>query len=208
MVRKCAQVAKWIPGGGQVIFLLQRDWIMAALATAHLTLFAAFGLWLWFTIHEFGLNRECEPFTYRYLSFIVGTLPVISPTLRIFSITLSSISFAHCPSSTSWCLGVRRLLLYMASNDSWPTFAIAKDRHRHCLHHNTYQFGFLTLLVQVYFTASTELTIKYNGHQLTQNQEGERTFGQTLAAALTIIPLIQVAQEIWDNLVRWLEGDQ
>ena len=103
--------------------------------SSDLTLFAAFGLWLWFTIYDFGLNRECEPFT--YLSFIVGTLPVISPTLRIFSITLSSISFAYCPSSTSWCLGVRRLLLYMTSNDSWPTFAIAKDRHRHCLHHNT-----------------------------------------------------------------------
>lgn len=71
-----------------------------------------------------------------------------------------------------------------------------------------YQFIFLTLLIQVYFIASTELTIKYNGHQLTQNQEGEWTFGQTLAVALTIIPLIQVAQEIWDNLVRWLEGDQ
>ena len=38
MVRKCAQVAKWIPGGGQVISLLQRDRIMAALASAHLTL--------------------------------------------------------------------------------------------------------------------------------------------------------------------------
>ena len=186
--------------------LLQRDWIMAALASAHLTLFAAFGLWLWFTIHEFGLNRECEPFT--YLSFIVGTLPVISPTLRIFSIIIYLICLLPIVNivvfggmEVAVIYGFQRLVAYFRHRQGSPSPLLASQ-------YVLYQFIFLALLVQVYFTASTELTIKYNGHQLTQNQEGEGTFGQTLAAALTIIPLIQVAQEIWDNLVRWLEGDQ
>jgi len=47
-----------------------------------------------------------------------------------------------------------------------------------------------------------------NRHLLKQNEEGHWTFGQTLALALTIIPLMQVAQLIWNNkhyLVKWWE---
>ena len=55
-----------------VVNLLPRDWTMASPASAHLMLFSAFGIWLWFTIHRFG---NCEPFTkFTTLSIFVPTL--------------------------------------------------------------------------------------------------------------------------------------
>ena len=76
---------KTIWGGEMVVNLLPRDWTMASPASAHLMLFSAFGIWLWFTIHRFG---NCEPFTkFTTLSIFVPT-PVTSQYFRIGSIVI------------------------------------------------------------------------------------------------------------------------
>jgi hypothetical protein len=56
----------------------------------------------------------------------------------------------------------------------------------------------LTLIVQVYFIVATELTIRSNRPLLVDSaQEGDWTFGQTLAIALVAIPLTEVAAQSW-----------
>ena len=202
VARKCAPVISRIPGWDKVTSLLQRDWTMATLASAHLTLFAGFGLWLWFEIHSFGINSDCTPFT--SLSIIVHTIPVTSPALRRASIAIylicllpyiNIVVFGGMELATIW--GFRRfIMLFRKSRDS-----------KSLIHspYVLYMFIFLTLVVQVYFITATELTIHNNGHLLEQNKEEEEwTFGQTLAVALTVIPLIQVVKEIKTNLDRWL----
>ncbi|PPQ90932.1 hypothetical protein CVT25_008299 [Psilocybe cyanescens] len=39
----------------EVVQLLDRDWIMTTLASAHPTLFSAFGVWVWFTVRDLEL---------------------------------------------------------------------------------------------------------------------------------------------------------
>ena len=206
VVKKCAPVTRRIPpvpGWDKVTSLLRRDWTMATLASAHLTLFAGFGLWLWFEIHSFGINRDCTPFT--SLSVIVDTIPVTSPALRGASIAIylicllpyiNIVVFGGMELATIW--GFRRLAMKLFRNP---------ENSRSLIHspHVLYMFIFLTLVVQVYFITATELSIHNNGHLLEQNQDEEEwTFGQTLAVALTVIPLIQVVKEIKTNLDRWL----
>ena len=55
----------------------------------------------------------------------------------------------------------------------------------------------------MYLIVSTELTIKNNRHLFENRDEADWTFGQTLAIALTILPLRDVGKEIWHNLVDW-----
>lgn len=63
---------------------------------------------------------------------------------------------------------------------------------------NLGSFIVLTLLVQVYFILTTELTIRTNRPLLVDSaQEGDWTFGQTLAVSLVAIPLIDVVMQSW-----------
>ena len=65
---------------------------------------------------------------------------------------------------------------------------------------NLSSFIVLTLLVQVYFIVTTELTIWTNRSLLVDSaQEGDWTFGQTLAVALVAIPLTEVAVQSWEE---------
>ncbi|KAF9526812.1 hypothetical protein CPB83DRAFT_857269 [Crepidotus variabilis] len=202
---KYAQVVNRVPGGGQVLALLQRDWIMVGLASAHLILFAGFGAWLWFKIDDFGINRECQPFT--HVSLVVANVPVTSNGLRILFIIIYIISLLPVLNIVVFgglevgvIYGFQRFisLIYKPKGSTSPLHSP----------YILYQFIFLTFIVQAYFITSTELTIKNNEHIIDQNQEEDWTFGQTLAVALTIIPLIQVIKEIRKNLERWLETEE
>jgi len=201
--RKCAPVTDRIPGWDRAVSLLRRDWTMATLASAHLTLFAIFGLWLWFTIFAFasGSDRECTPFT--RLSIIVHNIPITSPALRRASIVIyficllpyiNIVIFGAIELATIWIF--QRLIILFRKSQGRRSLIDSP--------HILYMFIFLTLLVQAYFITATELTIRRNGQLLKENQEEDWTFGQTLAVALTVIPLIQVAKEIWRNLDSWL----
>jgi len=218
--------APLVSGGGKIISLLQRDWTMASLASAHLTLFAAFGLWLWFTIHHFstGSNDDCEPFT---TLFIFRSIPVTSPALRKVSIIIYIICLLPIINIVVFggmelaaIYGFQRLVTLLRrlrrrrisqvdlapQNDRRPQGASAPlTQSPFDTPYILYEFIVLTLGVQVFFIVSTELTIKNNARLVNQNEEEDWTFGQTLAVALTIIPLIQVTKEIWNNLVGWWE---
>jgi len=219
--------APFISGGGKIISLLQRDWTMASLASAHLTLFAAFGLWLWFTIHHFstGSNDDCEPFT---TLFIFRSIPVTSPALRKVSIIIYIICLLPIINIVVFggmelaaIYGFQRLVTLLRrlrrrrisqvdlappQNDRRPQGASAPlTQSPFDTPYILYEFIVLTLGVQVFFIVSTELTIKNNARLVNQNEEEDWTFGQTLAVALTVIPLIQVTKEIWNNLVGWWE---
>ena len=193
--------SKWVPGGSHVLSLLQRDWVMAGLASAHLTLFAAFGLWLWFEIKGFGENPECIPFTNI---FIFHAIPVTSPALRVISIVIYIVCLLPIINIVVFggmelgaIYGFKRLITFL--------------RHPQCTQGSTskspldspsilYWFIVLTLGVQVFFITCTELTIKNNKHLLKEAEEENWTFGQTLAIALITIPLVQVAKDFQKNL--------
>jgi len=193
--------SKWVPGGGHILSLLQRDWVMAGLASAHLTLFAAFGLWLWFEIKGFGQDPECILFTKL---FIFHAIPVTSPALRIISIIIYIVCLLPIINIVVFggmelaaIYGFQRLIAFL--------------RHPQCTRRSKsespldspsilYWFIALTLGVQVFFITCTELTIKNNKHLLKEAEEENWTFGQTLAIALITIPLVQVAKDFQKNL--------
>jgi len=208
MGNKCAKVAQRIPGGAKVIPLLRRDLIMATLASAHLTLFAAFGLWVWFKVPHFGSNQECEPFT--NISLVVLTIPINSSILRKASIVVYFICLVPYINIVVFgamevvvIYGFQKLVdLFRKISSKFPLASLSGPLDSPLV---LYEFIGLTLLVQAYFITSTELTIKNNGHLLEENEEAKWTFGQTLAVALIVIPMIQVSGEIWKNFVKWLQ---
>jgi len=187
----------------KVVVLLQRDWIMAALASAHLILFAAFGLWLWFTLHQFG---DCESRTnFTTLSIFVpivltsGPLHNVSIVIYIISILpfINIVFFGLLEFAVIY--GCRQLIALIRPSMENPSpkspkpTSLLESPGRPELYH----FVALTFLVQAYFIITTELTIHNNRHLLQKqdSQEKEWTFGQTLAIALIALPLVQVWTE-------------
>jgi hypothetical protein len=209
--RKMRKMVKQIRGGEKVLDLLQRDWIMAALASAHLTLFSAFGVWVWFTIHHFS---ECENLTNLTTLSIFVPIPVTSHSLRTASIVLYIIGLLPLINIAIFgglefgiIMGCRRLFSIRISPQSSllrilkPTSSSRKDLA---------QFVSLTLLAQAYFVATTELTIHNNKHLLNQDsdvQESDWTFGQTLVMFLIVVPLVQLANDDNVKLFKgWFQG--
>ena len=187
---------KKIWGGEMVVNLLQRDWTMASLASAHLMLFSAFGLWLWFTIHHFG---NCEPFTKFTTLSIFVPIPVTSQYLRIGSIVIYIIGLV--PFINIVVLGGLELLVVVGCQQIIARIRKHKslkssplESQEHPSHKSPEPgpgllslFIALTFLVQAYFVITTELTIHNNRHLLRQDaQENDWTFGQTLAIALLV----------------------
>jgi len=79
-------IIRWLPQGEKVVKLLKHDWIMATLVSAHLTLFAAFGVWVWFTIYHFG---DCNSFTRdTRLTILPGVNIRVTSPLQIWFIML------------------------------------------------------------------------------------------------------------------------
>ncbi|KDR74863.1 hypothetical protein GALMADRAFT_249778 [Galerina marginata CBS 339.88] len=189
--RGLQRITEWLierfPATERVLQLLNRDWIMATLASAHLTLFAAFGIWVWFTIDHFG---DCDTFTRdTRLTILPGVnIPVVSP-LQMWSIVLYIICLI--PFLNIIFIGALELLAI-------PLIQLIFFPRSEKL--NLGSFIVLTLLVQAYFITTTELTIQANQHLLVDSvEEADWTFGQTLAVALVAIPLIDVVKQIWEE---------
>ena len=211
VTRKWKALVKWMPGGRTVVDILERDLIMAALASAHLTLFAAFGVWLWFTIHHFG---DCESLTKLtkfsiFVPIVVTSQPFRAASIVIYIICLLPIINIVIFGSLEFgviygCQQLIRLFRTHIRNDESsessspkPT-SLLTSPDRAVL----YQFVALTFLVQAYFIITTELTIHNNQHLLqtdSDSLESNWTFGQTLAIALIVIPLTQVWNEAWKD---------
>jgi len=186
---------QWItnrfPKAEWVVALLDRDWIMATLASAHLTLFAAFGVWVWFTIYHYG---DCDKFTGDTRLAILPrvSIRVVSQPLRIWFIVLYIICLVPILNivaigalELAAVYGFRRLVFFRRTDVKL---------------YDLYSFIFLTLIVQAYFIVATEWTIHTNRRLLADStQEGDWTFGQTLAVALVAIPLIDVVTQSWNE---------
>ncbi|RXW12120.1 hypothetical protein EST38_g13734 [Candolleomyces aberdarensis] len=186
-------------GGTDLVYLLERDFAMALVTTFHLTLFSAFGTWFWFTIAQ--RNDYCEQLTTHGIIFV--SIPITSKPLRIASIVLyiiSTIPFFNVVLFGSLELMVIYFIYFIQCD------LLVKSSGRTIL----YSFIGVTLVLQIYFIISTELTIRFNAQLLKQedqgaNEENEWTFGQTLAIALIVVPLVQVwndarKPENWDIL--------
>ena len=182
------RIIKRFPKAKWVVKLLNRDWIMATLASAHLTLFAAFGVWVWFTIHHFG---DCESFTGDTRLTILPRVNIrVTSHLRIWFIVLYIICLIPFLNIVLIC-ALELLAIFIVR-------LIPLPRSRRKI--NLSSFIVLTLLVQVYFIVTTELTIWTNRSLLVDSaQEGDWTFGQTLAVALVAIPLTEVAVQSWEG---------
>jgi hypothetical protein len=222
-----------IPGGANLVYLLERDFVMATVTVLHLTLFSAYGTWFWFTIAQ--RNDYCDQLTTHGILF--ASIPVTSKPLRIVTIifyTICTIPFVNV--LIFGCLEL--IVIYLIYRLQWwfrsPVRSDSKKNGPHNLGDFLgessesdsgtvlYSFIGLTLVIQIYFIVSTELTIRFNAHLLAENQganeENEWTFGQTLAVALIVVPLIQVwkdarkteNQEVykrwWRKLKIWLES--
>ena len=181
------RIIKRFPKVKWVVDLLNRDWIMATLASAHLTLFAAFGVWVWFTIHRFG---DCDSFTGDTRLTILPRVNIrVTSPLRTWFIVLYIICLIPFLNIVFICalellaIPIVRLVFFPRSQRKL----------------NLGSFIVLTLLIQVYFILATELTIWTNRPLLMDSgQEGDWTFGQTLAVALVAIPLTEVAVQSWE----------
>ena len=189
-----------LPKGGQVVKLLNRDWIMATLASAHLTLFAAFGVWVWCTIYHFG---DCDSFTRdTRLAIIPGVNIRVTSPLRFWFIVLYIICLI--PFLNIIFIGALELLTILIFRRIFSPGSQIKD--------TLGGFIILTLFVQAYFVVTTEFTIRDNRHLLVESaQEDDWTFGQTLAVALVAIPLVDVVKQsweerntVWDILTKYL----
>ena len=187
-------VIERVPTAKWVVHLLNRDWIMATLASAHLTLFAAFGVWVWFTIHHFG---DCDSFTGDTRLAILPRVNIrVTSPLRIWFIVLYIICLIPFLNIVLIC-ALELLAILIVRLVPFP-------RSRRKI--NLGSFIVLTLLVQVYFIVTTELTIWTNQPLLVDStQEGDWTFGQTLAVALVAIPLTEVAAQSWkERKAAWV----
>jgi len=189
-------------------------WLMAALASAHLILLSAFGLWFWSTLPNFGINQECIP-SIRFV-FFTKSIPITSKVLRsrsksiyIFS-SLPAINIFIWLMIFLWALtafSVVLLALIMLSSPVivvlgivwvliWGTRSSLQRPDYHPMSFWAFMPRFFFTLaiitaitVQALFISLTELTIAHNRHLL-QSKEGDWTFGQTLALTLTLIPLL------------------
>ncbi|RXW15311.1 hypothetical protein EST38_g10552 [Candolleomyces aberdarensis] len=197
-----------IPGGPDLVYLLERDSAMALVTTFHLTFFSAFGTWFWFTIAQ--RNDYCDQLTTHGIIFV--SIPITSKALRIASIVLYII--CTIPFLNVLIFGCLELIVvYVICLIRWwlrrcrgrelrppplrPGVLLADSSGRTGL----YSFIGLTLVLQIYFIVSNELSIRFNAHLLKRedegaNEEAEWTFGQTLAIALIIVPLIQVWKDL------------
>ena len=188
------RVIKRFPTAKWVVHLLNRDWIMATLASAHLIIFAAFGVWVWFTIHHFG---DCDSFTRDTRLAILPRVNIrVTSPLRIWFIVLYIICLIPFLNIVLICI-LELLAIYIVRLFFFPR---SKKKF------NLGSFIILTLLVQVYFIITTELTIWTNRPLLVDSaQEGDWTFGQTLAVALVAIPLTEVAAQSWkERKAAWV----
>ncbi|KAK7458086.1 hypothetical protein VKT23_009992 [Stygiomarasmius scandens] len=188
-------------------------WTMAALASVHLIIVGAFGLWLWLTIHTFGNQTDCIPLT---TVIVFGhSVPVLSNTLRIVSITLyilSSIPLLNIVICICAVAAVVLFILYIFSlrsrlaagttlSDRILSTAVAPSPSPSQPAQPGDRTKFLSavlpiLLCQLYFIICTELTINTNQPLLISNdgRESDWTFGQTLAVALTLLPLLEISK--------------
>ncbi|KAF9479842.1 hypothetical protein BDN70DRAFT_878382 [Pholiota conissans] len=213
---------KKIRGGETVWTLLERDWTMATLASAHLILFSAVGVWLWVTIDRFG---DCEHVTKLTKLVIVGIpIPVTSQALRIVSIVIYAICLLPFINIVVFgglelvvVVGCQRLVAYFrnSSKSGSPDPEKLQETSSRTPGYSLPLFVALTFVLQTFFIVSTELTIHNNRHLLSQNsdsQESDWTFGQTLAIALTILPLLQVWKEVrklkLEDFKRLFRGSQ
>ncbi|CAA7270332.1 unnamed protein product [Cyclocybe aegerita] len=85
-----SRVRRWL---SQSAPIPKSVWIMATLASGHLTLLSGFGWWLWNAFPDFGIDRDCIPST-RFI-FFFKSIPVTSSTLR--SRTISIYKFSSLP---------------------------------------------------------------------------------------------------------------
>ena len=95
-----------------------------------------------------------------------------------------------------------------ASSDSPPETTSPSDTESS---RDLVKFSFVlaitaTLILQILLIILTELNIAHNRH-LVQSNEGDWTFGQTLALMLTLVPLIEVVKFLWEKRPRLKENE-
>jgi hypothetical protein len=168
---------------------------MAVLASIHLTLFASFGSWLWITIRTFGdhgNNVDCEIPT--HLIIFGAAIPVISPTIRSMFLLVYVLCILPLINIIV-CVALGFIVVYAL----YRVITFRRRRSQDITDRSFfYSAVFLTFLSQLYFILCTEFTIKNNQHLLKQGdtRENDWTFGQTLAVALTAIPLLEVYKSL------------
>lgn len=173
--------------------------IVAALASAHLILVSGFGLWFWFTLHTFDINPHCISLI-QYNIFGIS-VPTSSTHLRVGSIviyTLAAIPVINiliCLLASGVLIWVLNYLGYKLIHRSTKHLDIFKPAF--------FLAAFMTLLCQIYFIVCTELMIRNNQPLIIAgDSESSWTLGQTLAVALTVIPLV----EVYKFLKRTIKG--
>lgn len=192
-----------------------------ALASAHLMLLSAFGLWFWSTLPNFGVNQECIP-SIRFV-FFTKSIPITSKVLRsrsksiyIFSslpginIYIWLIIFLWASVAVSLAIGAVPIIVVLLIMVMKRVIGLRIERAPAggAAYSRRYltQFFFAitiitTLAVQTSLIALTELTIAHNQH-LIQSKEDNWTFGQTLALMLTLIPLSEAIKFLWEKCPR------
>ncbi|KAH6911861.1 hypothetical protein BKA70DRAFT_1268728 [Coprinopsis sp. MPI-PUGE-AT-0042] len=187
---------------GAVVDLVERDPTMAFLSSAHLIFVSGFGVWFWFTLN---LSGQCEQQTQLSL---FSNLPITSQPLRIASIVIYIIGLIPVINIFVW--GALQLLVIYSISAIRQLFSQSATRQERRSLKDLLasvdqpilpSFIGLTVVMQVYFIVATELTINANEPLLKRdgtslNDERQWTFGQTLAVALIVLPLLQVWKEI------------
>jgi hypothetical protein len=200
---------------------------MGALASVHLMLLSAFGLWFWSTLPNFGINRECIP-SIRFV-FFTKSIPITSKVLRsrsksiyifsslpVINIYLWLVIFLSASAAASLAIAavsiIVGLLLMVVMYFIGPRIrraptgvAVSPPRTLRYLTQFFFALTIITTLaVQTSLIALTELTIAHNQH-LIQSKESDWTFGQTLALMLTLIPLSEAVKFLWEKRPRALK---
>ena len=201
-------------------------WLMAALASAHLILLSAFGLWFWSTLPNFGINEECIP-SIRFV-FFTKSIPITSKVLRsrsksiyIFS-SLPVINIFIWLVIFLWTLVAFSIVLLALFVLALPVvvvlriiWVLIRSTGSSLERSDSHPMSFLAFMPRFFFTLAaitaittqalfislTELTIAHNRHLL-QSKEGDWTFGQTLALTLTLIPLLEVVKFLLEKRPR------
>ncbi|KAH6907557.1 hypothetical protein BKA70DRAFT_1283377 [Coprinopsis sp. MPI-PUGE-AT-0042] len=193
--------AQWIRAGA-VVDLIERDPVMAFLSSGHLTVVSCFGVWFWFTLN---LSGQCEQKT--KLSLFTN-IPITSQPLRITSIIIYIIGLIPVINIFVW--GALQLLVVYIISAIQQLFWKSATRHKQQTLKDRLAsvdqpilpwFIGITFVMQVYFIVATEVTINVNEPLLKKdeaslNDERQWTFGQTLAVALIVLPLLQVWKEV------------
>ncbi|KAJ3501951.1 hypothetical protein NLJ89_g9106 [Agrocybe chaxingu] len=168
------------------------------------------GLWLWLTIQDFGMDQECLSST--NLILFNKVIPITSSVLRAGSIGVYVFSAIPLLNIAIWiCL----ILIVPSAITLLVHFVVGKTARTFVSIHTRVFFisAVSTVLVaQILLIIFTERTIKHNHHLLNMGpqgtQEGDWTFGQTLAITLTIIPLIEIAKflHLKTKTSKWFES--